>query len=307
MAEGKLDVTSGTRQRSVPYPRYTLQNVEKFASIVFSEGPRNCDQDIVAKKAGYSSSNNGSFFAMRSAASQFGMVIAKGDRISVTEEWIEAFHEDTVSSLRRARQQAIKQPSLYKQLFEVFLDNQLPPEDKLARTVYLDPKYGITKDAAVEAMKIFMESARYAGVLDERNYLRFTPLAPISQSEEDFDTQANNDFEQPKFRDSNSQIEGNRAASQGVAPKPVSPLPSISSSSDRGDITIPDGMEKQEITFRGGKKAYFILPVPLPGGEKARLKQWLDLIKMHIDITLEDDPKQTLPNTTNDDSAYEEL
>lgn len=299
MSENKTTPATATRQRSAPYPRYTLQQVEKFAKVVFSVGPRNCDQDIVAKKAGYSGSQNGSFFAMRSAASQFGLVIAKNDRISVSEDWIRAFHNELPESLQQARQQAIKKPLLYSRLFEAFSDHQLPGADKLARTIYLDDKYGITKDAALEAVKTFMESVQYAGILDDRNYIRNTNPVTVSIVDDNLENLDDNPEQPTIFRDLDSPRGSNRVNAQASTLKSAQ-QPIIH---DGGTLSIPAGMEKQELTFRGGKKAYFILPVPLPIGEKARLKQWLDLVKLHIDLTLEDEPEQPIYGVADDNSV----
>lgn len=296
MTEKKIDKPSTTRQRSAPYPRYNLQQVEKFARIVFSEGPRNCDQDIIAKKASYSGSQNGSFFAMRSAASQFGLVVAKGDRISVSEEWITAFHEDTDEYLRYARQVAMKQPNLYSQLLGVFSDVQLPTVEKLARTIYLEPKYGVMKDAATEAVKTFLESAQYAGILDEKNRLRMINDTNSDQSNGSF-SDLDDDKQTQSYSDSTPLHNSNRSNTPVNPSRSVSHLSTGQLVSDGNIITVSATMEKQEFTFRGGKKAYFVSPAPLPRGEKERLKQWLDLLKLHIDLTLEDEPEPSSQDT----------
>jgi hypothetical protein len=300
MSENKPVIGTATRQRSAPYPRYNLQQVEKFARVVFLEGSRNCDQDIIAKKAGYSGSQNGSFFAMRSAASQFGLVSAKNDRISVTPEWINAFHEDTPEILQSAREQAIRKPLLYSRLFEAIADHQLPGAEKLARTIYLDVKYGITKDAALEAIKTFMESVQYAGILDEKNYIRLTTSTALPASTDTLNN-PNDDYEQPSmFRESDTSRGTNRPSNQGAVSKSIPQQPIMQ---DENMLSIPYSMEKQELTFRGGKKAYFIMPVPLPKGEKARLNKWLEVIKMQIELSLEDEPEPPAYTVTDDDSV----
>lgn len=298
MSESKTDAAAIARQRSAPYPRYNLQLVEKFAKIVFDQGPRNCNQDVIAKKAGYSGAKNGSFFAMKSAANQFGFVVAKGDLISVSELWVRAFHEDTPSSLRLARQQAIMQPTLYKRLFEAFADHQLPPMDKLARTIHLDSRYGITKEAALEAVKIFKESAQYAEVLDDRGYFRVTTLDASADSVDGPDGADNSVEVPPPLRDPGTARGGSPAANTGTTQRLTQPPPA-----GDGMLAIPAGMEKQEFTFKGGNKAYFIVPVPLPTGEKGRFKRWLDLLKMHIDLTLEDDPEQPSHSESDDNNV----
>jgi hypothetical protein len=143
-----------------------------------------------------------------------------------------------------------------------------------------------------EAVRIFIESAQYAGVIDDKNYLQIptTDISFESEKYSDIPDGANLEqppiYQDPGFSNIGSRVSGQMASVKSGGERSITQL-----TAEGTTVSVPNSMEKQEITFRGGKKAYFILPVPLPIGEKERLKQWLDLIKQHIDLTLEDDPQ----------------
>jgi hypothetical protein len=261
------ELTQLGRQKSASYPGFTLRQAEELANAIFELGSRNCDQERVAQAVGYKTIKSSSFLRLRSTASQFELVqLEKNSSLSVTEEWIEVFHHsEDLQLLKKARRKAILRPKLYKQLIEEYTDRQFPSLAKLSRELYLNQRYGILKDAAEIAARIFLESASYAGLLNEKGY-----LANFDQSEsqiEKEDAQRENSEHDVVI----TQREENKKPSYEdvVLPKGNvldEPLPNL------------DGLERYQITLINRKKAYLYVPVPLPHGEKQRLKQYIDLI-----------------------------
>lgn len=253
--------TPRVRQRSVSYPRYTLQQAEKLARKVLDEGARHCDNDKVAKGTGYSGANNGAYVALRSTAGQFGLVVASGGFISLTEEWINAFASDSVDDLKRARQNAMQLPELYKLLIEEYRDKQIPSPEKLAQQLYLNQRYGITKEASQVAAQVFLDSASYAGLLDVKGFLRIG----TSVNAETVDVESVNEVVTAPFEvgDVNDRQEIRNVQSTTRVDQIVK--------------TVPE-LDKHEMRLRNGQKAYLLVPVPLPKGEKERLKALIDLI-----------------------------
>lgn len=251
---------SASRSRSVSHPRYSLEQVEELARRAFAMGARHCDQDAVAQAVNYKNATNGAFKGIRAAASYFGLITYKDDRyVSVTEPWIEALHADDQSALRRLRQEAVRLPELYGQLIEEFSDRQLPSGEKLARQLFLAPKYGILKDAAEQAARVFLDSVRYAGLIDQNNFLRNT-VAP--QNSEPSPTQTGE--QTPVVLEPKSPI--------------ASGLTTVASQSAAIHVQADTGLDRLEVQLAGGRRAFLLVPVPLTLKEKERLKRYIDLI-----------------------------
>lgn len=250
--------SSRARVRSVPHPRYPLEQVEELARRAFNIGARHCDQDAVARAFNYKNSTNGAFKGIRAAASYFGLVTYRDDHyLSVTEPWIEAFHADDELAIRRLRQEAVRQPDLYRQLIEEFAERQLPSADKLARQLFLTPKYGILKDAAETAARVFLDSVRFAGLVDSNNFLRLASL----------DSELKEDSAPANLR-SQEDAQPNAGAREDRA------APSAAIFAAPRD----DSLDRIEVQLSGGRRACLFVPVPLAAREKERLKKYIDLI-----------------------------
>jgi hypothetical protein len=259
-----VDPIQQSRQKSNSYPRFTLQKAEELAKAIFNLGARSCDPERVAQVAGYSI-KSGSYLGLKSTASQFELInVDKKGCLSVSEDWIEVFHHfDDLQQIKKARRDAISRPKLYKQLIEEYTDRQLPNLDKLSRELHLNQKYGILKDAAEVAARIFTESASHAGLLDDRGYL------VVSQ-----------DLNEIQIDKDNSQPESIELKINQELANQANNKPQTSNSSNLLPEILPnlEGLEKYEITLTNRKKAYIYVPVPLPYGEKKRLQQYIDLI-----------------------------
>lgn len=264
--------TSQTRKRSVTYPRYSLQQAEKLAMAAFDIGPRNCDQDKVAQAVGYKNAQNGAFVALRATTNQFGLISYGSGYLSVSEPWIEIFNSEDAERLRQARLDAMYQPDLYKQLLEDYANRQLPSLEKFTRDLYLNKKYGILKDAASIAAQVFIESARYAGLLDSKDYLQLN---------------GESDQLSEKLTD---ETQKNTGRELNIQQPPVKPSSHNVGSSQQTTVFIPEGLDRIEVQLLNGKKAYLFVPVPLPFREKERLKKYIDLILEETELNPEQQP-----------------
>lgn len=167
-ADKKLEVK---RTRSSAYPNFNIEKCMEFAEKIFNKGARHVLLDVAAKEMNYNNKKVGPFLALRAAAKYFGLVEYEGDYISVSENYINVLLEKSEESKKIFIQQAVLQPTLYAKVFETFGGKQLPVEQDIAIRLHIDKKYGIAKDASVDAARVFIESIKYAGLLDENNYL----------------------------------------------------------------------------------------------------------------------------------------
>jgi hypothetical protein len=252
------------RVRSVPHPRYDLLQAEELARRAFTMGARHCDQDAVAQALKYKNSTNGAFKGLKAAASYFGLITYRDDRyLSVAEAWIEAFHADDDALIRRLRQEAVQQPTLYQQLISEFLDRQLPNEEKLARQLFLTPKYGILKDAADTAARVFLDSVRYAGIVDHNNFLR-SPGSP----QQELGSESGEAQPQPS-----------QSAVKAQQPQDaLNSMPGPGATRESATAAQSADLDRVEVQLTGGRRAYLLVPVPLSSKEKERLKRYIDLM-----------------------------
>jgi hypothetical protein len=255
--------------KSAPYPRYSLREAEKLARAAFNIGPRHCDQERVAKAVGYTGVNNGTFRRLRASANYFGFITTQKDEyLSVTEPWIEVFHSEDTEQLRQALRGALQQPELYRRLLEEYGGHQLPSADKLARDLYVKEHYGILKDAADTAVRAFLESAEYAGMIDSRGFLRTGEDAEQAVSIPGSTNRGDQESGVPTL---GTHLHANREFSK---PSQVQDIDNVGGET----IVVPKGLDRIEVQLRNSKKAYLFVPVPLPTGEKERLKGYIDLI-----------------------------
>jgi hypothetical protein len=271
-AEGHaIKPTAGVQQklRSAPYPGYSLREAEKLARTAFDIGPRHCNQERVAKEVGYTGVNNGTFRRLRASASYFGFITTQKDEyLSVAEPWIDVFHSEDPGQLRQALRGSLQQPELYRRLLEDYGGHQLPSADKLARDLYVKEQYGILKDAADTAARVFLESAEYAGMIDSRGFLRTSEDAEQAMN---ILGSANRGDQESGAPTLGTHRHANREFSK---PSQVQDIDNVSVET----IVVPKGLDRIEVQLRNSKKAYLFVPVPLPKGEKERLKGYIDLV-----------------------------
>lgn len=260
-----------TRGRSTSYPRYTISQAEAMTRKVFDLGPRHCDQEQIAQALNYSNAYNGAYVAMRSTAAQFGMIQYEKGYVSVSEEWINAINSENDDLILFLRQKAMNAPELYSKLIEEYRNKQLPTLERLARELYINTRYGILKDAATNAAKVFLESADDARIIDAKRYIQLQ-----SQREEIIQLNPENQNLDEKlplgFHDNNRGVSLEYSSSQRSYPVNHS-------------IPLSVELDRMEIQLNRGRKAYLFLPVPLTSSEKNRLKTYIDLVLEDDDST----------------------
>ena len=274
---------SASRQRSTAYPRYTLAQAEGFAKAIFDLAPRGSDQDRVAQRAGYSRTS-GSYKSLRATAHYFGLVetTSKGD-LAVTDEWIDVFHSEDPNLLKRARQEALYRPPLYRQLLEEYAGRHIPLADKLARELHIKEKYRILPDAAGSAAKTFLESASYAGVIDDDG--RVKPLDPQGAPGNNpqhgkMPMQVLSRGNTPSGQQTGQDPTGNYSTTQGQS----NPGSNESSDGSVQTVAIPAGLDRFEVNLRGGKKAFLFVPPTITEKDKSKLIGVINLLDVEEDL-----------------------
>lgn len=151
------------RERSRAYPAYPLQECVEWVNAVRSQlGSKGLSREAIAKALG-SKSLNGASQRKIAAMMYFGLLARGDDGISLTslsEGITKPISDEERSS---AIIDAFYEPILYRDLLERFEpDGQVP--QLLANILSRD--FGIVDSVAESAGKVFMDSARYAGIVD---------------------------------------------------------------------------------------------------------------------------------------------
>jgi hypothetical protein len=211
-------------------------------------GPRHVLLDQAAKAAGYKNKRVGPFFGLRAAARYFGFVSYDKEYISVTEPLIEVLLEKSREDKEDLVRKSILLPTLYRKIFDNFAGKQLPDEEDLARRLSIDEQYGISKDASSYTARVFLESVRFAGLLDNNNYLK-SPEETISK----------------------------------VAGKEEAPVLERKTVAEEEGRFQRINLDRYEITLQGGVRISLFLPPTLSQRDKERLKTMIDLIPQETD------------------------
>jgi hypothetical protein len=220
-----------------------------FTEKIFEMGPRDVLLNKAAEAQGYRNKGVGPFLSLKAAARYFGLVEYDKDYISVSEHFIKVLLGKSANIKKIYIQKSILSPSLYKKLFDKFGEKQLPDDDDLAKILNIDEQYGISRDASISAAKIFRESAQYAELLDNNNYLRLPDLGESKSYEKS--GQEATAIQVEVFKDEARKYQ--------------------------------NSLDRYEITLQGGTKITLLLPPVLTQKDKKRLIAMIDLIPEAID------------------------
>ena len=158
------------RERSRRYPGRTLADCLELAKFVEDRGLDGFPALEIASALGFSSLKTNTFSATLSAARQFGLLESfdKGYRLTPLAKSIE--HPVTQAEVPCLIRTALWAAPLYRDLAERFSDKPVPDVVHLANLLY--HQFGIIAAAKDSAASMFLESARFAGVLAEGGVLR---------------------------------------------------------------------------------------------------------------------------------------
>lgn len=166
------------RERSVRYPGVTLAEAIEFCKRLEGKGLDGLSAEAIAAGLGYGSIKTNTFSARLSAARQFGLLELGTEGYVLSRRGRGLVHPigEAVGPLYR---EAMAAPPLYAELLARMLDRKLPDPAALANVLY--HQFDITATAKEAAAQAFIESARFAGMLDDQGVLRAGgPVASVT-------------------------------------------------------------------------------------------------------------------------------
>lgn len=154
-------------------PYFDLVSSIKVADAVYSKGGGACTADQLAHWLDYASVRSGTYLTRVSAANKhFGLIRQDGDRFVITERAEKILSpvmpEDAVS----AKVDAFLSVPLFAKVYDQFRGSVLPPDIGLKNL--FQNTYKVVPDRVPQAIRIFLNSAEQAGMLQvtgDRNRL----------------------------------------------------------------------------------------------------------------------------------------
>lgn len=162
-----------TREKSALYPSYDLSSCIEFIRAIDGLGGKGVAQGSLLSELGLKSVGTKSYSGKLSSSKQFGLLDSKAGLLSITDRArLILYPTEEQKDLQKEGLtiEAFRSPFLYQQLIRRFDGKQLPKQDTLANI--LMNEYKIAKNAKTSAAKVFVNSAKLAGVLGGDNYLQ---------------------------------------------------------------------------------------------------------------------------------------
>ena len=155
----------------VHFPHRSLKDCEEFALTAKELGPRNILQSSIAKRFGYDSLKSGGWRGFRAAAGYFGLIdVSSATHLSLSADAIASLA--ACDSLPQSfLKSAMQKPALFRTIISQYDGKQMPEQAQLAFVLRSSAQLKLTREGANVLAQVFLESARHAGILDDRGFL----------------------------------------------------------------------------------------------------------------------------------------
>lgn len=258
-------------ERSVSYPGINLQEAERLAGEVskhFGFGISVSREDIAA----ILKVNIHAISRPVAATVQFGFLIRERDRYRLSQKFKDLANPISEDERKRMLISAFQSPRLYGELIEKHDGRTVPLE---LRT-HLLRFHNIASNASEAAAQIFIESARYAGVLTETNVLKVTERYNELSGIDPREIPAPDVGGAPPVNDTHQEAE---------QPPPLPP-PNRSAATESPPSEIQYLEHEVKVTEK--KRITLLYPETLTAKDFRILKKGIDLLAESMDIDLEE-------------------
>lgn len=229
-----------SREKSVRYPAYSLEECVDFLKIVHTiGGKKEAPVESLLSKLKITTSDNRRYKYLTSSAEIFGLVKKTSNGITPTEFGLSIIYPINGDEQRKQLYlDAFNTPHVYQKIIERYKDMILPDVDALKPIFY---NSGIAPNALDTAVNAFLASAKFAGILDQNNRLLSSiPEGGLGSGQQ-----------QPPLEDDKS-----AEKQKGPAQQPPSKTNATQEDSTKQDSDA----YKFEIPTTSGKKANILLP-----------------------------------------------
>ena len=143
------------------YPYFNMKSSLDVARLIYEKGGGSCTPDQLAAFLDYKSVKSGTYQTRTSASRQFGFVQSGGGEISITERAQNILNPVMPEDAILAKTEAFLAVELFNQIYQQFQGKTLPPGVGLKNL--FTQMYNLTNDRVGPAIRVFFQSAEYAG------------------------------------------------------------------------------------------------------------------------------------------------
>lgn len=161
--------------KTIDYPRTTYQSAWEVAEVVDDTGGK-CSFETCARKLNRKVS--GSFKAIIGSAVKFGLLTSKRELLTTTNLFRRIKHAYDKQEELLYHREAFLHPPLFNQICRKFRNRELPVH---MFDIMLIREFGVEEINAQNVAKAFVDGARMAGVMDERNIIADIDLLASQQ------------------------------------------------------------------------------------------------------------------------------
>lgn len=151
--------------KTIDYPRTTYASAWEVAEVVDDTGGK-CAIETCARKL--SRKVSGSFKAIIGSAVKFGLVTSKRELLTTTNLFRRIKHAYDKQEEKIFHREAFLHPPLFNQICRKFRNRELPIH---MLDVMLIREFSVEEINAQNVARAFIDGARMAGILDERNII----------------------------------------------------------------------------------------------------------------------------------------
>ena len=145
-------------------PRYNMESSLEVAQAAYEKGGGACKTSQLAAHLKYKSAKNGAFLARLNSAKAFGFIESDRGTHQATSRAISIFAQITDEDRKQALVEAFLAVPVFNEMFQKLKDKPLPQETGLKNL--LKTHYDVPDIRMVPALRIFRESARFAGFFE---------------------------------------------------------------------------------------------------------------------------------------------
>ncbi|MDU0370094.1 hypothetical protein ACFPAF_06805 [Hymenobacter endophyticus] len=252
--------------KTIDYPRTSYMGAWEVAEVVDDTGGK-CAIETAARKLNRKVS--GSFKAIIGSAVKFGLLTSKREFLTTTNLFRRIKHAYDKQEELIYHREAFLHPPLFNQICRKFRNRELPVH---MFDVMLIREFGVEEINAQTVAKAFIDGARMAGIMDERNVLADIDLLAAQQA--------------PRRELASGEMPSNLFRATGV---------SNNSASSAGRSTTPDEDADLSTTRGLSPVTSFIPPVPTPA-------RTIDAVSSLFGLDT-DDLEETIPDFTTPHTA----
>lgn len=169
------------KKRSVRnVPRDTLETAKSFALKLYDTYGNSAPKESLAALLGHDTTNSGAFKDKLALLRSWSLVQG-ADPIELSDVGRSIIRGDPPEQQLIARQDAFKGSGPFNGLLQNYEDRLLPPVEDLATRCRFE--FNLEEEAALEVAQVFVESAKYAGLVDEAGKVGGANEGPKASSE----------------------------------------------------------------------------------------------------------------------------